>query len=70
MKKQHHLSLTLLKKIIQSNTIYKKIFFYSEAGKITGMIIDLGLDEMNKLLNQRDKLKKVCKQAYEVFIPY
>jgi len=30
------------------------------------MIVDLGLDEMNKLLNQRDKLHKVIREAYEV----
>lgn len=34
------------------------------------MIVDLGLGEMNMLLNHRDKLNKVIYEAYEVISKY
>ncbi len=38
----------------------------SDAGKITGMILDIGLEEMKILLNKREKLDEVILEAYEV----
>jgi hypothetical protein len=40
--------------------------FPEEAGKITGMIVDVGLDEMKHLIKHREKLEKVIMDAYEV----
>ena len=40
--------------------------YEGDAGKITGMIVDFGLEEMKTLLKQKDKLEQVIDEAYEV----
>lgn len=51
-----------------ASIIYEQVEtrFPDEAGKITGMIVDFGLDEMKHLIQQREKLDKVIIEAYEV----
>jgi hypothetical protein len=39
---------------------------FRDAGKITGMIVDFGLEEMRVLLSQREKLNQVIDEAYEL----
>ena len=49
---------------------YLKLNKIRSAGKITGMIIDLGGTEMQRLLNNRSELNNVIDEAYEVTIVF
>jgi hypothetical protein len=54
---------------IQSKLNIQKFNYYlilSDAGKITGMIVDLGINEMIKLTNDRKQLDIIIDQAHEL----
>jgi len=46
----------------------KSKYFIRDAGKITGMIVDLGIQEMVKLINNRDELQVIIEEAHQVKI--
>ncbi len=48
--------------------ILKSKYFIRDAGKITGMIVDLGIQEMVKLINNRDELQVIIEEAHQVKI--
>lgn len=51
-----------------ASTIYQVILgkYPNDAGKITGMIVDLGINEMIKLTNDRKQLDIIIDQAHEL----